>query len=359
MPSSRFRSAYASGEHTSAVLKSCLAQIDGLVAGQELGIVYFSRSLQDEADKILDSLRDVTGIEHWVGACGGEVIGGGRLLEPTAMAILLIPIEAGQFQLFDGMPDTDPSHGFGLVHATIEADMGNDLARWLLASDCGFYGAQVRDGLHINNALFAGSMSGVTFGPALTIHPIISRGLTALGPPRRITNMYGDVIAGVGGQDPITALRADAGEILLRDPVRLREHVVAGLLNHEEADGGGEPKIEFAAITDLDDYHRRLSLDRTLHATHVQFYRRDPTQGIENLERALGAAIETFRQPEAALYFMSARRGPRLFGTGHDELSAIRSIDRNMPIIGLVTDREVFASSDEYCSSVMLLIGRA
>jgi small ligand-binding sensory domain FIST len=354
MPIRQFRSAFAHGDNAQSAVRSCHEQLDGLIKGPALGVLYLSRGFESEIDSILKDLKSATGIEHWVGASTDAVIAGGRLMRGDGIAILALPLLASEFKLFDGMPDIDSDHVHGLVHSTIEQDKRSGLERMLLACSTRFCGGQVEDGIHIADAVMAGSMSGVAFASRVVIEPVINRALRPTGPVHELTALYGDLIAGIEGRDPTLALADDVGDILMRNPVNLKNHILAEL-TLQDADGQ-TGRSEFAAIHDVDQIAQKILLDRPIRASHIRFLRRDPIGGLADLRDNLREGAKRLGEVGAALYFMSSRRGENLFGAGSDELSALRECVGNVPIIGMMTDREVFASHDEFCSSVAMLI---
>ena len=59
----------------------------------------------------------------------------------------------------------------------------------------------------------------------------------------------------------------------------------------------------------------------------------------------------------AGIYLASRHRGPALFGPHVDELTILRGELGATPLVGLVTDAEIFGGALHEAAAVLLLIG--
>jgi hypothetical protein len=76
---------------------------------------------------------------------------------------------------------------------------------------------------------------------------------------------------------------------------------------------------------------------------------------VGELARSLRAGLKG--EATAGLYLASCHRGRALFGPGVDELAVLREELGGLPLVGLVTDAEVFGGAVHEAAGVLVLIG--
>ncbi len=104
--SGAFRAAHAAGEPWSGLVRSCLAQLDPLPAGANLGFLYATDALSDDLASILTFLRERTRIADWVGSVGlGICASGIETFETPGLAILVAALPEGSFRVFAPIAD--------------------------------------------------------------------------------------------------------------------------------------------------------------------------------------------------------------------------------------------------------------
>jgi len=77
---------------------------------------------------------------------------------------------------------------------------------------------------------------------------------------------------------------------------------------------------------------------------------------VRDLARDLRARLG-HRLPTAGLYLASRYRGHGLFGPAVDEITVLREELGQLPLIGLITDAEIFEGVIHEASGVLVLIG--
>ena len=65
-----FRYGHASGVDWSEIAQACFNQLQPVPAGSNLGFLYLTDTLAEDANAALDFFRRHTGVAHWVGAVG-------------------------------------------------------------------------------------------------------------------------------------------------------------------------------------------------------------------------------------------------------------------------------------------------
>jgi small ligand-binding sensory domain FIST len=207
--SSQFISAAASGkdwrEASKAVLEM-LEQAKGHGRAFNLGFLYISDHLADDAVSILNLFKSVLGIDHWTGAVGLGVCGIDEAhLDRPAISAMLGRFEEEDFCVFPGaggdhdktlpllenfMRKRPPMLVF--THGDPLADQDPALTIKALSE---FTGGFVMGGLsssrrqHVQfaNDVCGGGLSGVAFARDITVATTLSQGCTPIGPIHAIT----------------------------------------------------------------------------------------------------------------------------------------------------------------------------
>jgi hypothetical protein len=87
--------------------------------------------------------------------------------------------------------------------------------------------------------------------------------------------------------------------------------------------------------------------------------RPDPTASLARLGDLARAMRDRLRDrpATAGVYLASRHRGAGLFGPGVDEIAVLRQELGQIPLIGLVTDAEIFEGAVHEGAGVLVLIG--
>lgn len=341
----RLRSAHACGTDWARALDLCLAQLDPLPTGANLGFLYLGDPLGEMADAVLAGLRRATGIEAWVGAAGEAVLAERRHLPaPGGMAVLLGAFPERSFRLFEGnVPSAGPRGTVAIVHADPRVrglpERLRGLARDSEAFLVGGIVSSRVEPVQIAGGITAGDISGVIFGADVAILPLLNRGCTALGPPCRVTSRIGREIRGLDGQAALAVVKARAGDLMSRDPRRLMEQLWLG-----EPTPSGEARA-VGRIAGVDEARGTIALDADdLTGDRILVLRRDGAEAERQL-RADAAELQRRlgeRETRGLLYFTSGTRARGLFGRHVEEVGIARAAAGSPPLVGMVTDAEIF-----------------
>ncbi|GAA4324370.1 hypothetical protein GCM10023144_05870 [Pigmentiphaga soli] len=375
----------------------CLAQIEqacrrGAGARATLGLLYLTDHYADAAAGILATLRERTGVTHWVGAIGvGIVAGAAEYIDEPAMALMLADFAPGDFQVFSGkspppardarLPDGRRAAWTALLHADastpdmagIVRDMAGKLAGGRLF---GGLSSSRHASTQIADEILAGGLSGVVLSENVAVAGRVSQGCQPIGPVHRITAAQGRLLSklddepaldvllhDIGAPDTLSAPgivdtrppRAMAGEPNNGPPAARGERAatVQMLQGTFVGIGKGEAFVRgdylVRPLIGVDARRRALALAAELDAAdHVAFCRRDRQAAQADLVRActeLRDAIERghggMQAVRGMVYISCLGRTGTLFGGPSAEMQLIRKQLGEVPLIGLFANGEI------------------
>ncbi|HYH36612.1 MAG TPA: FIST N-terminal domain-containing protein [Azospirillum sp.] len=362
----RFHAASATGPDWGQTVKACLDRL-GDVRGCNLGILYVSDSLAEQASSILNLLRGVTGIPDWVGTVGLGVLGGGEeLFDQPAIAVMAARLPEESFRVFPVVSgDLEPMrrvaggwldrHGatLGLVHADprnaeladLVTQLGEATGAFLvggLASSRGEYpqfsvpasGATVTGG-----PVGDGGVSGVLFGNGLEVATGLTQGCSPIGPMRTITAAEENLIIEIDGRSALEVFKEDIGELLARDLNRVAGYIFAGLpiAGSDTADYlvrdliAIDPRMGWLAVGERVEPGRR-----------ILFTRRDRQSAVLDMECMLEKLQKRLSgPPKGGVYVSCVARGPNFFGEGNQEIAMIQRALGEFPLVGFFANGEI------------------
>ncbi len=362
-----FRAAVAAGDDWLSACNDCLSALGKLPPDTNLGIVYVSGSLAHALDLIAGRLREVTGVDAWVGTggvgvCGNE--GGG--FRDGAISLLTAALPPGGFRLFDGLEDLDADAqnrdhpaSFAIVHgdprqtrtpALIES-LAETAGAFLVG---GLTSASGNGAMQIAGRPTEGGLSGVLMSADVPVITGLTQGCTPIGPVRRITGTDGPWITTLDDHPALDGLKEDVGPVMARNLERLSGFILAARLedgldhgNYLVRDLGGiDPLRGFVMVG---DDLRRGDL--------LCFVKRDPEGARADLKR-LTADLKTRAEGRpilGALYHSCTGRGRHLFGTEDAELAIVQEELGPMPLSGFQTNGEIFRDRLYGFSAVLTL----
>jgi len=333
--------------------------IDRLGLGRgTLGFVYVTDVVNPHLDDVLDSLREATAIEHWVGAVGmGISATGVEYYERPAIAVMLADFPEHAFRVFPTMiKDLD---GFdqaqsawlgslqpylGLVHADPANPLTESLVKQLAArTSTGFLVgglASANDNARVvADGVTEGGISGVMFTEEVGVQTSLSQGCSPIGPHRTMTEVQRNILVTLDGRPALDVFKEDIGEILARDMSRVGGYIFAGLpiLGTDTGDYlvrnliGVDMDQKLLAIGDLVEQGQQL-----------MFCRRDADTAREDLSRMLSRMRSRLSgPPRGGVYVSCLGRGINLFGDESEELKQIRDELGDFPLVGFYANGEI------------------
>ncbi|MEY4750974.1 MAG: hypothetical protein RIQ60_3188 [Pseudomonadota bacterium] len=205
-------------------------------ASPTLGLVYFTDHYVDEAEDLLDELRQRWPGVAWVGSVGvGIAANGVEYFDQPALALLVGDLPRALFRVFSGvqalplpgpyaaMPAATASAGAAsraasaytaLVHADGHtSDLPELLQELAERTESGylFGGLASARGrtVTIADGVYQGGVSGVAFAPEVQLLSRVTQGCTPVGPTRRVTRADRNLVLELDGRPALDCLVAD------------------------------------------------------------------------------------------------------------------------------------------------------
>ena len=335
----------------------CLSQLDGLISGANLGLVFMADPVGEMADDLLRCLRRETGIEAWVGASGrGIFCGGKEIVDEAGLALLVIELPSDGFRVL-GQEDRlgAEDRGTALLHLASDARLPSQAAESGPLVVGGRVSSMV-DGAQIAGVACAGGVSGLLVAePAFAVAGVM-HGARELGPWRRITSAIGGRILELDGTPAADVIAGDAGEILARIPEQLVRRVMVETRAVPERP---DSSAHHAMIDRFDTRSGEVGVRSERLSSWLRVTHRDAASALDevgDVAAALVASMAHRGPPRAAIYYSSVERGTSLFGPAVNEAALLQSALGPLPLIGLRTSEEVFAGELTCGASVLCLI---
>lgn len=366
----RFLAAHATHPDAGMALALAAAQIEAQRAQIDararpafvptLGWLYFTDVLAPQAEALCAELHQRWPGVAWVGGVGvGIVATGVEYLDEPALALMLTDLPADQFSLFDGRRPL----GSGAAHFTAQVhvdptvpDVAELIAELAERTDSGYlFGGLVSSRgrtVHLADQLHQGGLSGVAFGPEVSLRSRVTQGSQPVGPSRRITACDGNVVLALDDQAALPLLLGDLGLSLDRPQQALQglRRTLVGLTDGV-ADSpvrpgqfgaetrvrhliGIDPGREAIAIADVPEPGQQLAFCRR----DAEAARRDLIRICAELrEEAEGAD----QRIAGALYISCSGRGGPHFGGPSAEARIVQHALGEVPLVGFFAAGEV------------------
>jgi small ligand-binding sensory domain FIST len=322
-----FPFAHARGERAVEAVAAQLGK-----PGRGLGFVYLTDSLVLEADAILGTLRDRTGVRDWIGSVGTGVIATGvEYQEEKAMVAMVADIEA--FSVFSGRAPIKANQSFAVVHADPSApdlpglvtDLSQRVASGYLVG--GISSSRSRT-VQIANEVLTGGVSGATFGPEVVIATRHTQGCARYPGRFRITESVDNIIVSLDGKPALQALREAVGD--------KPEQVLVGL----PVPGSDTGDYMARNLVGVDPENGLIAIGEDVEAgMEILFLRRDARAARTDLERILEELKPT--PARGALYYSCVARGENLFGARGAELGVVSRVLGDVPLVGFFCNGEI------------------
>ena len=361
-----FRFSHSDAEDWAGIAKSLAKGLevdktgDGVTGGEEeslLGFLYVTDVIAEDLGSILTYLRQTTGIEDWVGTVGIGICASGveYFDRPAAVAMVAgLPKESyfvfstlgkGSEDLTDEgkawIENTSPP--FGVIHgdpnnrdaAGLIEDLGLRTSGFLVGGLTASRGAHSQ----IAGQVTDGGISGVMFSPAVEVATGLSQGCRPVGESHVVSDSLDNVIIGLDGENALDVFKSDVGELLARDLGRAAGYIHAAF----PIEGSDTGDYLVRNLVGIDPERGWLAVGEEVQAgDRVMFVRRDPKSAEEDLTSMIeGLKSRLPGPPRGGLYFSCVARGPNLFGDEGKELSLIRNLMGNIPLVGFFGNGEI------------------
>ncbi|MDX9765979.1 MAG: FIST C-terminal domain-containing protein [Ectothiorhodospiraceae bacterium] len=355
----RFLGAHVFGTEPARLVDEIAFALGPLPATANFGFLYASDALSSRLPVILPRLKDVTGIEHWIGSVGvGLCVGGEEIYDRPALAAMVGGFPADAFRVLPSCydaADTPPAdiaawaggHAahFGLIHGDPSNPATPELIRQLADS---LPGAFLTGGLTSSQGLnfqFAdepvqGGISGALFAETVAVIAGHTQGCTPIGPKHRITAAQRNIVIELDGRPAFEVMREDIGEVLARDLNRIGGYIFAGL----PVAGSDTGDYLVRNLMGVDTTRGLVAIgDLAQEGGSLMFCRRDGNTAREDMLRML----EDLRargggDARGAVYVSCLGRGRHQFGEDSEELKLVREVLGDLPLVGFFANGEIF-----------------
>lgn len=355
-----FLHALGRGSDWRTCVAACLSRLRA-EAGEALGFVYVTRPLARDLGAILTTLRDGTGVEHWVGAVGSGVIATGREEHETpAVSVMIAPLPAENWRLLgtlmrngDG-PDEDVMDWvgpvapvLGLVHG--DPDNGalpfviHDLVDQTEGFLVGGVTAAVTDAsvpLQVAGLPTRGGLSGVLFSGHMPALVGVTQGCRPIGDWHVVTETARMAVAGLDDRLPLDILREETGARSRAELEALAGVVGVGV----PVAGSDRGDFDVQPLVAIDPKNGWIATGCGLEAgQRLRFVRRDAGT-VEDDMRAMLRRLKTRlgnRTPRGGVYVGCLARGPRAFGGTAREARLIAEELGEFPLTGFFGSGEI------------------
>lgn len=349
-----FRYAHAAEADWRRTADACLERL-GSNPGN-LGFLYATDLLADDMEKILERVREATGVPHWVGTVGMGVLATGKeYFDRPALAAMVGDFDRNCFRVFGSIRGAADmlavstrcpggEGNFAVVHGDPRnADIAELVSRFAGKVESGFLVGGLTSSRKGNPQIadepVEGGLSGVVFTEEVAVATRLTQGCSPIGPKHSITECQRNIILSLDGRPALDVMREDLGERFGRDLNRIGGHVFVGLPIRGSDTGdylvrnllGIDPQSKLIAIGELVESGQQL-----------MFCRRDLDSAAEDMNRMLSSIKQgLFGKPRGGVYYSCLARGPNLFGANSEELGLIRDALGDFPLVGFFCNGEI------------------
>ncbi|MFK7839002.1 MAG: FIST N-terminal domain-containing protein [Bdellovibrionales bacterium] len=390
--SSHFASASAIGSDWREVSKAVLEHLEAVKTDGvdfNLGFLYLTDALSDDAESILNLFKSVLGVDHWVGANGiGVVSTGESHIDKPAISAMIGCFDPDSFHLFpanhlngdalkdhmsDWLKDHDPMLVIAHGDPTAEEDPANTLKSlndvipgFIVGGLSSSRNTQVQIANDINN----NGVSGVAFSNSVQVMSALSQGCEPIGSTHVITKCDEHTILELDHKKALHVFERDLRDMALKKIGEDPDQILIDPLDIESKDDlppnfqslmSGEMHVAFpVSQSDQNDFLVRniMRVDQdegsimvaqylTNHES-ITFVHRDDNTVQEDLSKTLvklrkraSDASGQFK-PKGALYFSCAGRAMAEFeGRADSEMRLIHDIIGDVPLCGFYAGGEI------------------
>lgn len=353
----RSRAVTAAGRSWNGVLNACLGQLDPLPDEANLGLIYLSDALAPMADEVVRALRARTGVVSWFGSCGAGVLGGPAGCGPDGMAVMVLALPEAGFRVLSAPAEARGPLAVLLAHA--EVGQGGPGA--LLLELAGPGAATLVAGLtaagsspiQIAGGVMAGGTACLAFARGQPVFAGLATAGSPLGPTHKVTSAVNGEILRLDGRPALSVLGEELGDLFRHAGRRFTSSLWAA-----ERSRGGEA-TRMRKIVSVDEERASLLLDGGRPGAELRLMRPDPAGSLTRVRDLARAQLSRCRgqAPVAGVYLASRHRGHDLFGPRVDEIAVLREELGTIPLVGLITDAEIFDGLVHEASGILVLIG--
>jgi small ligand-binding sensory domain FIST len=353
----------------------------GLRQAADLALVFCSSAYASDLQRVLPLLRGAINSHHWIGCCGGGVVGTdpqGQALElehQPGISLTLLQLPETELELFQletaQLPDLDGSSQQWADWAGAHPEGGhsmllfidptctaiNDLISGL---DYAYPFAQKIGGIAGQHSANHGSLlfgDGVVDGAigclikgAWRIDPVVAQGCKPIGPVYEIDQAERNVLLRLSAKEqqgtPVACLQRVLETLSPAERELVRHSLFLGVAKSNfqlPASGdSAEPAFLVRNLIGVDPRTGSVAVAERLRVgQQVQFQLRDAEASRQEQQQLLRRQSSRHSEPLAALLFACLGRGEGLYGTVNGDVDGCREIFPGLPIGGAFCNGEI------------------
>ena len=350
----------------------------------DLAVVFVSTSFASELPRVLPLLQRRFHATHWLGCCGGGVIGVDRngqsceLEQQPAVGLSLIRLPGAMLQPFhidlQNLPDLDGprepwcqlvgmSHEDSVNGLLLLVDPSSSGIKDLLGGlDYAFAGVPKVGGIAAPHGGVNGSLLfqdrpctgaiGLAIGGDWTVEAVVAQGCRPIGPVFEVQEAKRNVVlrlqsngleATGGGQPPVGCLQEVIARLNAEDRELVRHSLFIGLASNSfSLAPASEDDFLIRTIVGVDPRNGAIAIaDSVRVGQRLQFHLRDGRTSRAELQHLLEQQRQTKDTPLGAFCFACAGRGRGLYGEPDVDSSLCRTTYPQLPIGGLFCSGEI------------------
>ena len=390
--SSRFAAASASGSDWREAAKSVLEQLEGIkTKGTQfnLGFLYITDNLSDDAESIVNLFQSVLEIENWVGANAVGVMGCDEsFIDKPAISAMIGQFEPDTFctfppvqfdgeetkeALIDWQKECDPmlvlSHGDPVAEEDPAIAL-KTLNKILPGFMIGGLSSSRQQQVQFSNGLHNNGVSGVAFADQVKVATALSQGCVPIGSVHTITRSDEHTVLELDGEKAVKVFEQDLREMALQKVGKDPDEIIVDTYDIEDKDDmpeefqslmKGEMHVAFPVnesdqndylvrnIMGLDPDEGSISVSQYLsNGERMMFVHRDDNTVREDLSKTLVKLRKRVTdeqghfEPKGAIYISCAGRAQAIMEEkAETEISLIREIIGDVPLCGFYAGGEI------------------
>lgn len=349
-----YRFAHAAAREAAAIVGRLIEGLGPAPFPRGPGFLYFTDRIAHAVPTMLASLREATGVEHWIGSTGVGVLASGvEYVDEPAATALVCDWPSDEYSVFSGKrrppgagaltPSGARAAQFAIVHADPETpdiadlvgDMSSKVASGFLVG--GLASAHGKAS-QLADELLTGGVSGVVVSSAIEVTTRLTQGCSALPGRYTVTSGEGNVIATIDHRPALDVYR-EAADDLGRDLERAVRTVLVGL----PVEGSDRGDYLVRNVIGVDPRAKLVAIGAAVEpGMPLIFCRRDAVSARRDLVRMLNEIKRDLRgPPRGGLYFSCLARGEHMFGARSAEAALVREHLGDVPLAGFFAAGEI------------------
>jgi small ligand-binding sensory domain FIST len=359
MTQTRYPFAHALAGDWQGACDAALTALGAIPDDGRLGFVYAADRFAPDLGRIIERLRQRSGVETWVGTVGSGICSTGReTYEEPGLALMVTDIGPERYRLVPSI-ERDTSEFlasvapwrqqtgafFGVVHGDprnpatpqLVEGLATGLENGYLVG--GLSSAEGDDFPQVAGSVVSGGLSGALLGGDVPVATGLTQGCSLIGTKHEVTACERNLVISLDGRPALDVFKEDIGEVLARDLKRVAGYIFVAM----PIAGSDTGDYLVRNLIGIDPESGLLAVgDMVQEGMSLQFARRDARTARDDLIRMLdGLKGRLDGPPKGALYHSCLGRGRFLFGEDSGELRLVREHLGDVPLVGFYANGEI------------------